>query len=60
MSVQDGPVSTPPGYPIVQILHGREKCLAVKADPGLLIGEDSHNPSFFQGISLEGKMLFHF
>ena len=35
---------------LVQILHGREKCLTVKADSGLLISEDSHNPSVFQGI----------
>jgi hypothetical protein len=31
-----------------------------KADSGLLIGEDSRNPSLFQGIYLEGEMLFRF
>jgi hypothetical protein len=31
-----------------------------KADSGLLIGEDSHHSSPFQGIDLEGKVLLRF
>jgi hypothetical protein len=38
------------GISFVQICNGCKKCLAVKADTGLLIGEKSHTTSLFQGI----------
>jgi hypothetical protein len=50
MIVQVGPVSTQPGYLLRSDTQWPQEMPCVKADSGLLISEDSYNPSCFQGI----------